>query len=137
MRERAPSLTGLSVLVHCGRLSLTTDTLASAQGGSASPRGRGSLPVGGQGLRGGRVLSCGYGLHRAGPGPSRRRTPRRGRGRAARLGEDAGSRTPPSADFATAYGLRSTALGIRWEDARRLGWCSDRLRSRIKEASPL
>ena len=32
-----------------------------------------------------------------------------------------------SADLASAYGLRSTALGTSWEDARRQGWCSDRL----------
>ena len=36
---------------------------------------------------------------------------------------------PPSAELASAYGPRSTALEIRWEDARRQGWCSDRLRS--------
>ena len=34
--------------------------------------------------------------------------------------------------LASAYGLRSTALGTRWNDARRQGWCSDRLRSNGK-----
>ena len=40
----------------------------------------------------------------------------------------------PSAELASAYGLRSTAPGTRWEDARRQGWCSDRLRSRANAA---
>ena len=48
----------------------------------------------------------------------------------------ASSRPTPSADLASAYGLRSTALGTRWEYARRQGWCSDRLRSQCKAVLP-